>query len=340
MVTMILMIVLSLIVIGFAQVARRNSRQSLDRQLSTSAFYAAESGVNDVHNLIKTYGAPPTKQDCTNGVGAAAVYYGNLPSATLDAGASVKYTCLTVNPNPISLIYDDIGSASTIAPIRSADGSAITSIKFTWQTKTGSTTPINNCPTSTARPFSTYTNWQCGYGVLRFDLVPTVGGGLTANGLRAGTMTSFILPMASGGGAGPIGFRAGVANNNNAYGLRCNNTNCSLTIGAGAGGLGQNSYYVRLNSIYKNVSLQISATNASGAVQLAGAQVVVDSTGKAQDVLRRIQVRIPQVANSQNALPDTAIESSTAVCKRFAVANNYFSNQADIPGSTNSMCRP
>jgi Tfp pilus assembly protein PilX len=52
MVTMILMVVLSLIVIGFAQIARRNSRQSLDRQLSTSAFYAAEAGVNDVRDLI------------------------------------------------------------------------------------------------------------------------------------------------------------------------------------------------------------------------------------------------------------------------------------------------
>src|SRR4051812_40718641 len=98
MVTMILMIVLSLIVIGFAQIARRNSRQSLDRQLSTSAFYAAEAGVNDVRDLIKNYGTPPAKTDCTNGSGATATYYGHLPSATLDAASGVKYTCIMVNP--------------------------------------------------------------------------------------------------------------------------------------------------------------------------------------------------------------------------------------------------
>src|SRR5689334_4150187 len=94
MVTMILMIVLSLVVIGFAQIARRNSRQSLDRQLSTSAFYAAEAGVNDVRDLIKTQGTPPAKPDCTNGSGATAAYYGGLPSSTLDAAANVKYTCV------------------------------------------------------------------------------------------------------------------------------------------------------------------------------------------------------------------------------------------------------
>lgn len=339
MVTMILMIVLSLIVIGFAQIARRNSRQSLDRQLSTSAFYAAESGVNDIYNLIKTAGAPPTKPDCTNGSGAEATYYGNLPSATLDAAANVKYTCITVNPTPASLVYDDIGNAATIVPIKSADGSAITSLTLTWQSKTGSATPINNCPNSTAKPFSAYANWQCDYGVLRFDMVPTVGGGLTADNLRTSTMTSFVLPMSSGGAAGPISFTSGVNNTKNLYGLTCNNTNCSLTIGGVAGGLGQNSYYMRLSTIYKDVSLQISATNGAGTVQLAGAQVVVDATGKAQDVLRRIQVRIPQTTN-QNALPDNAIESSEAVCKRFAVANNYFLNLANVNGTNNSLCKP
>jgi Tfp pilus assembly protein PilX len=51
MVTMILMIVISLIVVGFAQISRRNQRQALDRQLSTQAFYAAETGVNDASDL-------------------------------------------------------------------------------------------------------------------------------------------------------------------------------------------------------------------------------------------------------------------------------------------------
>src|ERR1700761_8288581 len=46
LVTMIMVIVISLIVIGFAEVSRRNQREALDNQLSTQAYYAAESGVN------------------------------------------------------------------------------------------------------------------------------------------------------------------------------------------------------------------------------------------------------------------------------------------------------
>lgn len=44
MITIVMMVVISLIVVGFTQVANRNRRQSLDRQLSTQAFYVAESG--------------------------------------------------------------------------------------------------------------------------------------------------------------------------------------------------------------------------------------------------------------------------------------------------------
>jgi hypothetical protein len=46
-VCMIIMTILSLITIGFAQIMAREQRQALDRQLSSQAFYAAESGVND-----------------------------------------------------------------------------------------------------------------------------------------------------------------------------------------------------------------------------------------------------------------------------------------------------
>ncbi|HSX32249.1 MAG TPA: pilus assembly PilX N-terminal domain-containing protein, partial [Candidatus Saccharimonadales bacterium] len=92
MVTIILMIVISLIVLGFAQIARRNQRQSLDRQLSTQAFYAAETGVNDASKVIKaaiasgaTVAAKPT---CTDSGGGQ---YTTLlaPGSVLDAANDV-----------------------------------------------------------------------------------------------------------------------------------------------------------------------------------------------------------------------------------------------------------
>src|SRR3954463_2749341 len=108
LVTMLLMVVITLIVLGFAQISRRNQRQAVDRQLSTQAFYAAEAGINDARNLIKTAlssGATiPAKTDCTNGSGPAAAFYSTL-SPSLDTPNNVSYTCLMVDPAPKDLLY-------------------------------------------------------------------------------------------------------------------------------------------------------------------------------------------------------------------------------------------
>jgi Tfp pilus assembly protein PilX len=337
MVTMILMIVISLIVLGFAQISRRNQRNQLDRQLSTQAFYAAESGVNDAQNLIAqklTGGNQPVAKTSCQDNGSDNSYA--VLNPVLDSANNVAYTCLTVDPNPTSLQYSDIGSTSTIVPVKSQSGGAINTLKFTWQSKESTGTPISNCPTGTDSAFSSTSNWQCGYGVLRFDLVPTSGASLNAATLASTTMTSFAVPLSSGGTAS-IPYAASGANGNNRVGVQCNNTNCNLTIT----GLSADQYYLRVSSIYKDVTLQITGSDASaGTIKFEGAQAVVDSTGKAQDVLRRIQVHLPLLSNSKSELPDYVFQSTDAICKRFAVMDGYFDNKVSGVNSTNPLCIP
>jgi hypothetical protein len=73
---------------------------------------------------------------------------------------------------------------------------------------------------------------------------------------------------------------------------------------------------------------------------MQGAQAVIDSTGKAQDVLRRIQVHVPLTPSSENSLSDYALQSSEALCKRFIVMDSYFDNQVTGVTSTNPLCQP
>jgi hypothetical protein len=336
MTTMVLMIVISLIVIGFAQVSRRTQRESLDRQQSTQAFYAAETGVNDVRELLKAAVANgtaiPDKDDCT-GTGAGN-FYGSL-DPVIDAAKGVKYSCLLVDPSPEQLKFSDVGSTSIVVPMTASTGESINTITLTWKSKvTGN--PLTGCPTGSDGVFSTTGSWGCGYGVLRFDLVPTQGN-VDAAGLLNTTMTSFAVPQ-SVGGTNSIPYVASSANTNNRTGIDCSPTECSLTIT----GLTQNSYYMRILSVYRDVSLSIGANGASGALELIGAQATVDATGRAQDVLRRIQVSVPLRATSQNELSDYAIQTTDSLCKRFAVMNGYFDNDSALSGvnsnSSNRLC--
>ena len=54
--TLILVILLSLISIGFAKIMDRSLQNSLDSNLSSAANYAAQSGINDAMAYIKTRG--------------------------------------------------------------------------------------------------------------------------------------------------------------------------------------------------------------------------------------------------------------------------------------------
>jgi Tfp pilus assembly protein PilX len=332
-VTMILMIVLSLIVLGFAQIARRNQRQALDQQLSTQAFYAAESGINDVRNLVKSAGAGatvPAKTSCPSGGGGG--FYNTLNS-TISSPLGAAYTCLLVDPAPPTLVYGSIGEGSTIVPLNATSGN-LTSIRFNWKSTT-SATPMTGCPSSTNNVFSTSAGWGCGYGILRFDLVP-VNAPFNINGLSNTTMTSFAVPISTGA-LTSVNYAAG--SGNDVLGVRCNNTGCNLTVNLPGS---SPSYYLRVSSLYKAVSLEISGTNAAGSINLTGAQALVDSTGKAQDVLRRIQVRIPLSDTSKNKLPDFALQSTESICKRFSVMQGRFDNDSGLAGITSSspMCDP
>ncbi len=335
LVTMVLMIVITLIVLGLAQISRRNQRQILDRQLSTQAFYAAETGVNDVKNIFKNT-APgttiPAKPNCTAGSGPAATYYLPLTTgATLDPASNVAYTCVTVDPAPPSLVFGTISTTSTIFPI-SSTGSNITTINLTWQTKDATSTPSAGCPTTAnVTIFPTVSSWTCGYGIIRFDLVPT-DGGLSLAGLQSSQRTSFLFPRDNSGGV----FTLSAAAWSNRVGIQCNNTDCHVAIT----GLNANTYYMRVSSLYKDSSLKITATDSLGnTLALKDAQALVDSTGKAQDVLRRIQVRVP-LTSRRNQESDYAIQTTDPICKRFSVMDGYF--DPDVAGvtSTNPFCQP
>lgn len=336
MTTMVLLIVITLIVLGFAQIARRNQKESLDRQLSTQAFYAAETGVNDARELIQTAQAAGTaitdKTDCS---GAWLV---GILNPVIDADANVKYSCLLIDTAPTTLRYSDVGTTSIVVPMNAASGNFST-VKIDWQPKSAAAS-LAGCPTTLPAAagngqFRTTSAWTCPFGVLRFDLVPT-SGGLTPDGLRDATMTTFAVPFASGGSSS-IPYLASTANTNNVTGVACTTNGCSLTVT----GLTQNSYYLRISSLYRNVSLQVSGANAGGAqLEIQGAQAVIDSTGRAQDVLRRIQVNVPLNATSENQMSDYAIQSTDAICKRFSVLSGFFDTTVSGVSSTNRLCQP
>ncbi|HET7320074.1 MAG TPA: pilus assembly PilX N-terminal domain-containing protein [Candidatus Saccharimonadales bacterium] len=340
-IVMTLVIILGLMAIGFGRLMRSEQRSALDRQLSTQAYYAAESGVKDaIYAIQKGFatsnsnsGQCLTSADLGSGFSAT----GNV----LDATTGTQYTCIMVETEPTSLEYNpistDTGNTTGTKYIslvgktmdRSSD-QIIGSLKVSWQGKSGGASFGGpNCDSSGVT-FPVSTGWTCGPGVIRITLTPFANS-FDRGSLVNGTYTVFLYPQnnSTAGTLGSAIYVAGQANMNQQGAIvsgNCNSANSSATTPRQCNVLINlanlsSRFFVSVKSFYVDSDVVITPyADATGntPMRLSGAQATIDSTGKSQDVLRRIKVAVPEFA--QNYFPEGAIDAAGQICKLLQVA--------------------
>lgn len=320
-IALILMLVISVITLGFARSVRREQRQALDYQLTTQAFYAAESGVNLAQQAIDkqlTDGVAIKKTNCPE---PGDTYY---PSGSYQIdGTNVAVTCLLVRDELTSQEYTSVDMNSIVGRLKNSAAANLTEIYISWQ-DTGGSANFASCNLATRFP-KTAANWTCGQPLLRVDLVPLFGEtGLTRAALQNGQFTSFLYPVSGTNGNTSIGYAAASAGNlGSIQGVQCSAaTNpdapryCTAKI---TGVPASRSFGFRILSLYgqgANVSVYAKDTSATRASLIDG-QVLIDSTARAADVLRRVEVRVSPTGK----LPDFGIVTggTDGMCKRYAI---------------------
>lgn len=337
-VALIIMALLVLISIGFLRVVNQEQRASLDRQLSSQAFYAAESGVNDTAKIIaeeylNNGVEPPRKQDCAlSDVSAADYTYPSL--GQLDD--AVSYTCILVEPNPETLQYDSVGTEHNKIIFLNAgneDGAATTdplgSIVIEWQAAELSNNPV--IPDQISGPGGEFPNdprFSEAAPVLRIALTPISNTSqLSRRNLINNTYTVFLRPSTNG--TNSTQYEAGLGrlqDQGATVETECSTANepryCRMEIS----NLGESNYLLTARSLFATSSMLISPGSSSpGDLRFYGQQAVIDSTGRASDVLRRLQVRVP-IRDTYN-LPSFALEAgaengSGGICKPYSVMPN------------------
>jgi len=343
MVTLIMMMVITLIVTGFTEVSRRNQREALDRQLSAQAFYAAETGVNDVIHLVGTSAGkynPTADLKNYNSCRAGDTinnFMEHFPAvkaeSTLDASTNTAYTCLLVTPKVKTIVETVSLSDSVAVPIR-PDGA--TDLQFTWQSSDGSSSDAGTCPTNTIannfKPNDTDSaDWQsnCNFGILRLDLfdVNANGGSTDPDTMASHTAAVYVVPTNAGSAASSLNYNAA-----NIVTAHCTAGNCKATIRASAFSGSPMNLYARLSGIYESLG-SVTIASTAGGVSFPDAQLLVDATGKAQDELKRIQVRVPLNGQIQS-LPSNALQSTNAICKRFKTLGSGYLAVQSTPGGS------
>ncbi|HVX23938.1 MAG TPA: hypothetical protein VG992_01185 [Candidatus Saccharimonadales bacterium] len=310
-IAVVMLVVLSLITLGFAELSRHEQTRALDNQLSSQAFYAAETGVNDAIQALKN-GAQVSDFQSSR--------CGGVPSHSGTLGPGVSYSCITVTSSGGAggTLQKPLGGTSHSWVTALNPSGQMTALQFSWtptNTVSGGVNGITTCPTLNSN-YSTW-NTSCLYPMLRFDLVQIPNGAtLTRSALNGDVMTAFLRP---GAGSSSTDFGTTAPNTGKATSLtaNCTASQCSLKITSLNSDA--NSYYVRAMQIYGSASttLTLTASNSGGTVGLGG-QLIIDATGKAQDVLRRIQVRVGTSGTATTpTYPDYALQTTDSICKRF-----------------------
>jgi hypothetical protein len=303
-VTFVLIIVISIIVVGFSQITRINSREALDRQLSTQAYYAAETGVNFAKVKLAS-GYSPTSDDATS---CTSFTDSTNLNTVLSATENVKITCMLVNSS-ISPIVSTVGQDSS--EVYEFQPTASTpDLTFSWDSS--ETLPDNpTCPTA----FPSTQNWAlaCPFGVLRVDLSLGAAGANTPDSLNAVSSSLYIKPSQSGGTITAENGSPVIGN------AQCTTTQCVATVDLpdGAAFTAGTDYFMRLSSIYENAG-QVVIRPSNTATEFNKAEALIDVTAVAQDELRRLQVYVPFVPEDSD-LANNAVSSAGSICKNFSI---------------------
>jgi Tfp pilus assembly protein PilX len=337
-IALILIIVLSLLTIGFAQLARREQQTALAKQLADQANYAAESGINDAyyditHNdpatvsLAYPNGYPYIYDNTASGGGTNAsstqcMSVSNPNARTyknkqaLAASAGVSYSCLLVDLQPPAIKYDDVASQSSRYLTFNTDAVA-DSFTFFW----GSTTGRNTFPPTTGAGFQPIGSWSWP-SVLQVSVTPLSLGTDRAT-LIKNTFSAYLYPAS--GGVNSIAYNTSdsVTEGSTLTG-HCNTATsaqfpCQATISGLTGGTGP--YLIHIVNYYDTSDINIDGQCGVSPVacHFIDGQAVVDVTGRAKNVLKRLQEHIPIHPNAP--VPSDAIEGLN-VCKRFDVYPN------------------
>lgn len=321
-VTMLIMIVLSLIVLGFAANARRSQTNALNNQLSTAAYYAAQSGINNAINVISSEinsNQSLTPQSTCNP--PSSIYNQNNIS---NLSSNTTYSCLLVNPAPPSLEYRPINNGqSEIIPLISS--STIKNITVSW--KTPNSTSVSSCPPSSGTLLSVSNYPSSCPAVLQLDIMPNNSKYFATMATNNLTTSFFLQPVSSS--SSPTS--TPTLSSNSIIPVQCVNNvssgssyeyNCGIKLNLASLPYSSNGqFYMRLTPFYNNANVSIKAYSGTGtttSLNLSHAQTLIDSTGRSGNVLKRLQVRICSSNYCNSAIAPGAIESTNGICKHFS----------------------
>ncbi len=335
-ISMLIMVIIGLIALGFSATTRNEQQVTLDNALSTEAYYAAESGVNSAYSVIAAYekagqnlsSLPQQTNNCLADNNGNSTYSSTSSSKlnTTFPNSSPIYSCLLVNSKPYSLEYKPIlQNIGESFPVQNSTSGNITQINVSWQSHLipGPLT-FSGCPSvGNLPPLNNYLN--CSAPVLELDIVPMNDVIQNTTFIIDNTSNYFIFPYNGTYSVGNNFTKHTLGGNCSPVLIPSGEFSCNVSI---TPTIPSNGYYIHIVPYYTDADVSITAYASSlSPISFFGSQALIDATGQASGVSKRIEERICISTLCSNQAPNQAILSQNNICKYFTARPGVITNR-------------
>jgi len=344
-VTMVFIIVVGLIVLGFGEISRNQSRQTVDNQLSTASYYAAQSVINTILDKIIN------NQTTTNA--GCALSGVNTGIISFNSNSSSKITCASWTNSVNKLIWDDISvnnskTAFISDPTTLPSGATGYQLKISWKNQGYSNSIPSSCNGDLSKVSAYVVNCPQA-GVLKLNITSGPEFCNSKNTpdqscLKNYSQSLYLIPKS--GSSDPSPTFTPATNTplikNAAYDNSSNTQyitlNCNLSAPC---------RYINLRSIYSdsNVSISFTTKDSSGKyIQFYKSQASIDVTAVTNGVARRVVAQANIAKNIPNGSSDFSIVSTKSLCKNVTVSDtsgNVLAHPVNLalnPAPTSGPC--
>ena len=347
-------LLVSVITIGFVRTMMNDQQQASDDDLSQSAYDSAMAGVEDAKRVValsmtgNTAATAALNNPACNAI--ATIAGGSLQESVIQTSSSSlnndkdlqqAYTCVRVNMNTQTVVRDADADRSSIVPLRATGAFNRVEIRWASQNNLTGATEFDVASLNVDQPLRA----QASYPTNR----PSV---LTAQFVRpSGSFTLESLDRDAASGAvqtlsfyphsvtsevstpqtpSTLASSLDSRTQNSQQNVKCMRNpaavanwgtySCRAVITLSSTTPANSSTaFLRLVPRYTDTQISVSLFNNTTPVLFNGVQPSVDSTGRANDVFRRVTARID---GNAFPFPDAAVDIRGSLCKTFSVTNN------------------
>jgi hypothetical protein len=293
--TMVMVVIISLLAIGFSVITTNDQKATIDKTISAQAKYAAQSGINSIVEAISngkiTQGQ--TQSTCSTD-----------PTLIPDLGniGSAKITCLKWNYKPQSLNYAVSAFTSKIQPDAPVD-----SLTIRWDISGSPKAFYNSTPSNLTSLNSS-----------NFPVVKIV----TANNDTTHQFVTYVFPS-SAAPSSTVTYPQ--PNSDGTAVIQIISTNCSaspplscsITIKNFGAWTNASPGLISVSTVVGSVaSFEVTGSSGGASVSFSNSQVQIDSTATSQNQVQRL-IASYSISGTNGWKPLFVAQSGNAMCKNY-----------------------